>query len=189
MIRSGENQFIPGSSIPKTASIDISSNALIEEYLLSSGWENGIGILMLGTAGCGKTTTGIEILKQIHKVNRTEMFYWTEYDFLADLRNLWRMEEMTQKYARDDALWKEYTEWERSFWNMKESPFLFLDDVGRGYTPMQTYEVENLLRLRENKRLPNVIACQNGLWDNLPSGFRSVVERNSMTIRLDARNL
>ena len=96
---------------------------------------------------------------------------------------------MTQKYARDDALWKEYTEWERSFWNMKESPFLFLDDVGRGYTPMQTYEVENLLRLRENKRLPNVISCQSGLWDNLPLGFRSVVERNSMTIRLDARNL
>ena len=115
MIRSGENQFIPGSSIPKTTGTDISDNALIQEYLLSSGWESGVGILLLGAAGCGKTTVGIEILKQIHKVHRTEMFYWTEYDFLADLRNLWRMEEMTQKYARDDALWKEYTEWAVSY--------------------------------------------------------------------------
>jgi hypothetical protein len=120
-------------------------------------------------------------------LSRTEMFYWTESDFLSDLRNMWRMEEMTQKYARDDALWKEYTDWERMYWSMKECPFLFLDDVGRGYTPMHTYEVENLLRLREAKRLPNVVACQTGLWDNLPSGFRSVIERNSMTVRLEPR--
>jgi hypothetical protein len=187
MIRSGDNNFVPGSSIPKTPPVVINNNELISEYLISAGWESGIGLLILGTAGCGKTTTGIEILKNIHMLSRTEMFYWTESDFLSDLRNMWRMEEMTQKYARDDALWKEYTDWERMYWSMKECPFLFLDDVGRGYTPMHTYEVENLLRLREAKRLPNVVACQTGLWDNLPSGFRSVIERNSMTVRLEPR--
>jgi DNA replication protein DnaC len=189
MIRSGENQFVPGSNIPSVSSnVDVYDNDLLNEYLLSAGWQRGVGLLFIGAAGCGKTTTGISVLKEIHRVHTVEMFYWTEYDYLSDLRNLWRMEEMTQKYSRDDALWKEYTEWERVFWNMKESPFLFLDDVGRGYTPMHTYEVENLLRLRESKSLPTVVSCQTGLWDNLPSGFKSVVERNSMVVRLDVRN-
>lgn len=187
MIRSQENQFFPGSNIP-TNLIDVKLPDMVEEYLLTSGWTKGMGILLIGTAGCGKTTTGISILKKIHRVASTEMIYWTEYDFLADLRNLWRMEEMTQKFARDDSLWKEYTEWEGTFWGMKESPFLFLDDIGRGYTPMQNYEVENLLRFRETRGLPNITACQSGLWDNMPSGFKSVLERTSMTVRLDARN-
>lgn len=189
MIRSGENQFVPGSVIPRAHKIDVTENALLNEYLLSSGWEHGIGVLFLGAAGCGKTSMGISLLRAVHQVNEVEMFYWTEYDFLSDLRNLWRMEEMTQKYSRDDALWKEYTDWERSFWSMKEAPFLFLDDVGRGYTPMHTYEVENLIRLREAKRLPTIVSCQTSLWENLPVGFKSVLERNSMTVRLDARNL
>lgn len=189
MIRSGENQFVPGSSIPVNSyAVDVFKNSLLEEYLLSAGWNLGVGVLLLGTAGCGKTSTGIALLKEIHKVHTSEMFYWTEHDFLSDLRNLWRMEEMTQKYSRDDALWKEYMDWERVFWNMKEAPFLFLDDAGRGYTPMQMYEVENLLRLRETKSLPSVVACQTGLWDNLPMGFKSVLERNSLTVRLDVRN-
>lgn len=189
MIRSGDNQFVPGSPIPSTGShIDVFENPLLEEYLLSAGWERGVGVLFLGSAGCGKSSSGISLLKEVHKVYPTEMFYWTEYDFLADLRNLWRMEEMTQKYSRDDALWKEYMDWERIFWNMKEAPFLFLDDAGRGYTPMQTYEVENLLRLREAKSLPSIVACQTGLWDNLPNGFKSVLERNNLIVRLDARN-
>lgn len=184
MIRSGENKFTPGSIIPKNAvDVDLSENFLLEEYLLSAGWEQGIGLLILGNAGSGKTSTGLTVIKHIRKIFHSEMIYWTEHDFLSDLRNLWRMEEMTQKYSRDDALWDEYTEWERDFWDLKEAPFLFLDDVCRGYSPMHTYEVENLLRLRENKQLTTFVAAQIGLWENAPTGLTSVVERNSMVIR------
>lgn len=188
MIHLEGNIFMPGSEIPtQAAEVNLSENPLIQEYLLSAGWERGVGLLLLGPPGSGKTSFGMTALRAIHSVQPVEMIYWNEYDFLADLRNLWRLEEMTQKYSRDDALWGEYTEWERTFWSLKEAPFLFLDHVCRGYTPMQTYEVENLLRLRESKGLPTVVACQTSLWENAPFGVTSVVERNSMKIRLESR--
>ena len=189
MIRTDENLFIPGSSIPSVPQISVVDNALVQEYLLSAAWESGEGLLLLGFAGSGKTTLGIAILREIAKVSPLEMIYWAESDFLADLRNLWRMEEMTQKFSRDDALWSDYTEWERSFWDMKESPFLFLDDACRGYTAMHAYEVESLLRFRENKGLATVVASQSMQWENAAPGLKSVVERHSMIIRTDARNV
>jgi hypothetical protein len=186
MIRSGQNHFTPGSVIPKIANYpDPTTNELINEYLLSAAWESGEGLLLLGSAGSGKTTIGVATLRAIHRVSPLEMMYWTEQDFLSDLRNLWRMEELTQKVTRDDSLWREYMDWERNFWDLKESPFLFLDDVARGYSPMHIYETENLIRLREAKGLPTIVACQTGLWDNAPSGFTSVIERHSMTVLLD----
>lgn len=184
MIRTDDNQFIPGSVIPDIPTVSLADNDLIQEYLLSASWEFGEGLLILGFAGTGKTTMGISVLREIAKVSPLEMIYWTEHDFLADLRNLWRMEEMTQKYSRDDALWKEYLDWERTFWNLKESPFLFLDEVGRGYTAMHTYEVENLLRFRESKKLATVVASQSLNWENLSPSLKSVVERHSMIVRL-----
>lgn len=183
MIRTDDNQFIPGSVVPDVPTMNVSDNDLVQEYLLSAAWEFGEGLLILGFAGTGKTTLGVSVLREIAKVSPLEMIYWTEHDFLADLRNLWRMEEMTQKYSRDDALWKEYTDWERTFWNLKESPFLFLDDLGRGYTAMHAYEVENLLRFRESKKLATVVASQSLQWENLSPGLKSVVERHSMIVR------
>lgn len=187
MIRSEANIFSPGSVIPANPlAVDLSERPLVEEYLMTFGWQRGVGLLLLGSAGCGKTTLGLSVLKQIHRQTPMEMIYWNEYDFLADLRNLWRLEEMTQKFARDDSLWSEYTEWERSYWDLKEAPFLFLDHLCRAYTPMQMYEVENLLRLRESKGLPTLVACQTGLWENAPFGLTSVVERNSLIVRLES---
>lgn len=188
MIRTSEGRFIPGSPVPSVRSIDSTDNPLVEEYLLSAAWESGEGLLLLGFAGSGKTTLGVAVLKEIAKVSPLEMIYWTEQDFLSDLRNLWRMEEMTQKFSRDDALWSDYTDWERTFWDYKEAPFLFLDDACRGYSAMHAYEVENLLRLRESKGLATIVASQNSLWENAAPGLTSVVERHSMIIRVDARN-
>lgn len=182
MIRLGFNVFMPGSEIPMRK-WDRNEDILVRSYLDSGAWEQGRGVLLLGEPSSGKTTLGMHILRRISEVSPLEMIYWTEYDFLADLRNLWRLEEMTQKATRDDALWGDYLEWERSFWDLKEAPFLFLDDAGRGYTPFQNYEVENLLRLRETKAMPTIVASQTGLWENIPAGLRSVVERNSITIK------
>ena len=187
MIRGPEGMFSPGSVITKTPIVDVSGNDMVQEYLLSAAWERGEGVLLLGFAGVGKTVLGITILHEISKVFPAEMIYWTEQDFLSDLRYLWRLEEMTQKFSRDDALWKDYTEWERTFWDMKEAPFLFLDDVCRGYSPMHSYEVENLLRLRESKGLPTVVASQTIYWENAAPGLTSVVERHSMIIRVSDR--
>jgi hypothetical protein len=187
MIRSPEGQFSPGSPVPYSYPVNLSENFMVQEYLLSAAWENGGGILLLGFAGTGKTVTGIAILRELAKVSPLEMIYWTEHDFLADLRNLWRLEEMTQKFSRDDALWADYVAWERAFWDLKEAPFLFLDDACRGYTPMQYYEVENLLRLREAKSLPTIVASQSLQWENAAPGLTSVVERNSLIIRVDSK--
>lgn len=188
MIHLEANLFCVGSEIPTgLPDVEFSDNPLVVEYLLSAGWESGVGLLLLGPSGSGKTTLGLSILKSIHSVFSGEMIYWNEHDFLSDLRNLWRLEDMTQKFSRDDVLWSEYMDWERSFWALKTAPFLFFDHACRGYTPMHTYEVENLLRLRESKSLPTILASQDGLWENAPFGLTSVVERNSMKIRLKAR--
>lgn len=188
MIHLDSNIFAPGSEIPvNLVSPDFSDTPLVEEYLLSAGWERGVGLLLLGPSGSGKTTLGMAVLKAIHSLYPVEMIYWNEHDFLADLRNLWRMEDMTQKFARDDVLWAEYMDWERTFWTMKTAPFLFFDHACRGYTPMHNYEVENMLRLRESQSLPTIVASQDGLWDNAPFGLTSVIERNSLKIRLKGR--
>ena len=69
MIRNSEGRFIPGSAVPLVREIDSTENVLVEEYLLSAAWESGEGLLLLGFAGCGKTTLGVAELKEIAKVS------------------------------------------------------------------------------------------------------------------------
>lgn len=184
MIHVEYNLFVPGSVVPDLEPMSISDNDMVQEYLSSNAWDFGEGLLILGSAGSGKTTLGITVLREIAKVSPLEMIYWTEQDYLADLRNLWRMEEMTQRFSRDDALWEEYMEWERTFWSLKEAPFLFFDDACRGYTAMHFYEVENLMRFRESKKLATVVASQSLQWENISPGLQSVIERHSMIVRM-----
>lgn len=186
MIRTDSNAFTPGSLAPsRKVKSDVSRLTQVQHYIGIRAWETGVGPVLVAPAGSGKTPAGISIMREIRRSHRLDFVYWTEHDFLADLRYLWRVEEMTQKHARDDSLWAEYLDWERAFWNLKECQFLFLDDVGRAYTPMQRYEVENLLRLRETKGLPTMVACQTGLWENLPSGLKSVISRNGLMLNVE----
>jgi hypothetical protein len=185
VIRLPDKTFVPGSLPAKNrVKTKVSETPIAREYINSKAWDQGLAPRLVAPSGSGKTSAGIDLLLEVNFASPTEIIYWTEYDYLSDLRNLWRMEDMTQKYARDDALWKEYLDWERSLWDLKECKFLFLDDVGRCYSPMQFYEVENLLRFREAKGLPTLVACQTGLWENLPSGMRSLIERNTIELQV-----
>lgn len=175
---------VPGSVVPRVVSnTNILDSSAAQRYLESSLWEEGLGFRIVAAAGSGKTNACLELLRGVHKQNPSlHMSYWTEYDFLNDLKVLWRYEDLTSKHARDDALWAEYLEWDRSFTALKECPLLFLDDVGRGYTAMHLYEVESLLRLRMVKALPTVIAVQTDLWENLPHSLRSVISRSTIAL-------
>jgi DNA replication protein DnaC len=142
---------------------------------------------LCGPPGSGKTSVGLQILHDIWDIEPLGQSYWTEQDFLADLRNLWRLEEMTQKSVRDDVLWGEYVEWERRFWAYKETSYLFLDDIGHCYTPMQWYEVEGLIRFRYNKHLPTMFGTTDSDLKTMPDRLKSLVFRNVVTITLEAR--
>lgn len=181
--------FVPGT-LPPTHLLDgrnVDIQKDFQPYLDKRLWEAGTGVNLLGPAGSGKTTQGLTILRNIWDLDPMRQSYWTEQDFLSDLRNLWRLEEMTQKTVRDDVLWAEYVEWERTFWAIKEAPYLFLDDIGHAYTPMQWYEVENLVRSRYNKNLPTMYATTDLLVKTMPETMRSLVFRNVVTLTLEPR--
>lgn len=174
-----------GSTIPTALKDgplpDLRGYSGVASYFTDQAWKHGSGALITGPPGSGKTRMGFALLKSVFNVEPIAQQYWTEHDFLTDLRVLWRYEDMV-KNDRSDGLWTEYTEWERAFWALKEYPFLFLDDVGRGYSAMQRYEVENLLRLRLNNGLPTVVAIDSSLLDNLTPQFKSLLIRNAVMV-------
>jgi hypothetical protein len=73
---------------------------------------------------------------------------------------------------KDSALWAESLEWERTFWDYKESPILFLDDLAKVRTVNQRYEVEALLRTRKNMGLSTFVAATTDDWDTLADSVK-----------------
>lgn len=174
-----------GTSLPENvAYLDLSDNPTIQAYLEGAGWENGVGLLLLGEPGCGKTSAGLTVLRSIYRATRQTVVYWHEHDFLADIRNLWRLEDMTKSLPRDDALWMDYVEWERAVWMMKDSPVMFLDTVGRSYTAMQKYEVENLLRYRLDRSLATISAVDGVVFQGMSKAMKSVLTRSGLTVMI-----
>jgi hypothetical protein len=150
-------------------------------YFDAQLWKTGTGALITGPPGSGKTRTGVALLKAVYKVEPILQQYWTEHDFLADLRYLWRLEDLT-KNDRNEMLWMEYVEWEQAFWGFKQCPFLFLDNVGEGYTAMHRYEVMNLLRLRLDMALPTVVAVDSSQMESLTPQFKSLLIRSAVMV-------
>lgn len=188
MIRDQEGGFSPGTGL-STRYIDAAVDIIhpeVQGFLDDRRWEHGGGLLIVGPDGCGKTMLGLSVLHQVFNLDPARSFqYWTEQDFLADLRSLWRYEEMSQRLTsrREDlGIWNEYAEWEREFWGLKEAGVLFFDDLGRSYSPMQWYETEGLLRFRTLRDLPTIMGVSTGRWDNTPSGMKSVMSRNATVL-------
>lgn len=182
MIRVQHNEFTVGSLPPPVISrvgkmiMPSAAQKAIDTYVGNEAWVDGYNFLILGPPGCGKTSTGLYLMRSIVKAGHDDLniVYWTEADFHDDLRNLWRYESLVQKSVGDGPLWNEYTEWERSLWDLKEARLLFMDDVGRGHTPNQRYELESLLRRRRDMGLGTIVAAEQGAWGALPSTLTSL---------------
>lgn len=184
MIHIEGNQFEPGSKVPKryeesVPPVDNAATVILDEYLESKGWETGQGLTIFGSPGSGKTTIGMAALYGIFKATKSQGRYLTEADYLADLRRLWRMEEMATK-SRDDATWMEYMEWERLHLDIKEDKVLFLDDVGIGYTPMHRYEIEILVRGRNSAGLTTIVALDESLYENFSESLQNTLTKINM---------
>lgn len=171
-----------GTALPESVTYVDLGDPTVSAYLDSRGWENGIGLLLLGEPGAGKTSLGLTVLRAIYRSTKQSVVYWNEHDYLADVRNLWRLEDMTKSLPRDDALWMDYVEWERALWAMKDAPVMFFDTVGRSYTPMQKYEVENLLRYRLDKCLATITAVDGVIFQGLSKAMESVLSRSALTV-------
>lgn len=181
-----DNDWAVGSALPKNLTYlsanDLDTYPLVRTYLEQQSWLNGVGLLILGDPGAGKTSLGATVLRNVYRTGTAAVTYWAEHDYLADLRNLWRLEDMTKSLPRDDALWMDYVNWERDLWAAKDSPVLFLDTVGRAYTPMQKYEIENLLRHRSDQSLPTIAAVDSVLYVSLSLAMQSLLTRSSLTV-------
>lgn len=192
MIRT-EGEFRPGSVKPAEMTLQLldsvtlcdSARDAVTDWVEAKGWRHGEGLVFLGQPGVGKTTAGFTALRQAFLADpMTKQSYWVEQDFLSDLKTLWKFEESAPRAPSDGQLWKDYVEWEQAYWDLRESPLLFLDDVGRGYTPMHTYEVEGLVRTRNDRGLSTLAAVQLATWDNLPLSLRSVLTRSSPVVKV-----
>jgi hypothetical protein len=172
------NVFTPGSPLPKR--IDTSSDAvphLLTKWVEDGLWETGDNIFITGSGGKGKTTAGLRAMRQVYRQGMRDCCYLTAQDFLNDIKAQWRFEEISQKLPRDDAVWAECMEWEREMMAIKECGLLFLDDLDAVYTPMHFYEINGLLRTRDAKALPTIVACNSAALDNLSVGVSSVCSR------------
>lgn len=155
----------------------------VASYLDERLWEKGVGVTIVGPPASGRTSLGVLIIRAL--LNQQEPpspVYWTEHDYLSDLRTLMRYEDMVAKLPRDDALWGEYVDWEQNFWRLKESPFLFVDDACRSYTPFQWYEMENLLRERDSRNLPTLVSVEAERWASAEGNVRSLLSKKAVLV-------
>ena len=194
MIHKRNNDFSVGSPIPKRLwkeaqefTLPEVAQSVIEAYVRARGWTAGEGLVFVGHPGSGKTTAMLKVAHLIHAEvsNRPESNFWTERDFLNDLKNLQRLENTTSKVSKDEGLWHDYLLWERDFWRYKQSPVLLFDDVGQGYTPWQAFEVEGLYRLRDDEVLGTVTTMQKNAFDNLTDSFKSILTRRAIVVPLN----
>lgn len=189
MIRDEDGVTHPGSFIPthplqylKVSSVyPLPPEAL--SYFELEVWKNGGGFLITGSSGSGKTTMGLALVRTFHhEAPELESNYWSEADYFQDQRELWSRKDMAQRMTFDDTIWRDHLDWERQFLDLKESPILFVDNVGMGYTPSHTYELSNLLRSREDRGLVTIVGSTSTAWSSLPRATRALFERHTVTI-------
>lgn len=186
MIRDPKSQgFLTGTHRPEHFHETTSFSDEIEGFLDGLLWKKGVSLFLIGPPGCGKTSLGLSVMQAAWRREAHMQAYWAESDYLTDVRALWRYEDLTAKITRDDALWAEYVDWEKSMWERKDRPHMFLDGTCRSYTAMQWYEVENLLQYREGKGLATMVAASGQRWDNAPSEIKSMVWRTNLVIEME----
>jgi DNA replication protein DnaC len=178
------NEFVPGSITPKfspnVGTFDMPDYAQgdMDRYLAQRLWEDGKNFLIRGGPYTGKTAVGLYLMRLIYKAEPTltNMIYWNEADFIADMRNGWRYDKLVEGSPKDSGLWAESLEWERTFWEYKEAPILFMDDVGKAKTNNQRYELEVMLRRRKDMGYGTFVAMNDDDWVDAPKSLRSLFD-------------
>lgn len=159
--------------------------SLVDTYIDNEQWTQGTNVLLRGDYGSHKTTTGLYVLRRIAMTGDERVqTYWTEADYLADLRELWSLREQLPKGGNDSDLWQEFVAWESRFEALKASPLLFLDNVGFGYTANHRYEILLLVRQRVDLGLPTIVAVSTQEWEPMNGAMKSLLERSSLSIRV-----
>lgn len=157
----------------------------IDHYVKSRGWLSGAGVLLRGSYGSRKTTTGLHILHAVSlSGDETPQTYWTESDYLADLRELWSLREQLPRGINDGDLWQDFVSWEHRFEQLKGSPLLFLDNVGQGYSQNHRYEMVNFVRSRKDRGLATIFAVSDQEWGSLHASLQSLLTSDNLVFRV-----
>jgi hypothetical protein len=157
---------------------------MVESYWEQRRWQRGIGVLIIGPPDSGKTTLGLTIGQGAYLIEEYANAFWTEQDFIADLRAFWTWQDMISRMPKDDSLWTSYTDWERQLWDYKDTQVLLFDACCRGYTPMHWYESEGLLRFRSDRNLPTTMTVDRGLLEGASASMRSIMMKHNIVIDL-----
>src|SRR6476660_6307763 len=153
-MRVWNNTEIPGTPQVSVHIPELDSE--LEEYCEDLRWKNAVPIAIIGKSASGKTGMLLALEIRIEASEPRSVGHWTEADYLADLRNLWRFENLTKNVNKaTDVLWDECLAWDKHMKRLVGLPVLGFDDVG--YTPNaeDQYRVETMLRGRQAAGLTN----------------------------------
>lgn len=113
----------------------------IYEYIRNKEYERGLGLVLVGSCGVGKTHLAVAILKEIAKNSNKSVMFLFVPDFLDEIRKSY------EKLEDDDCL--RYA---------KDTFFIVLDDLGtEKITEWSKEKVLQIINYRVNNLLPFLI--------------------------------
>jgi len=196
-MRTLEDGVVPGSEIPEAQfrlarKQELAVTSSVHKQYRAWQEPNPVddpGLFILGEEGTGKTTLGLMAMLYLidQGVESSDVYYWSAIDYLEDVRQLHRYEDMTKtpyNGAAEMALWKEYQQFEKQLELIELTPVLFIDQVFTIPIKLIAIRFERMLREREGRSLCTIAAVSAHKHSQLDPAIASLLSRNADTITL-----